>query len=334
MITVVFSNKNSGKNLRDKFRIHRMRKFVGDRGEVFATNTVDQLELIVSELHNMYKPEKVRMISDGGDGMQCHLVKLMNKYWPKTEPLPALGILPGGTINVLAKECGIKKGKKYMKSVLESREEELFYQDIDFMRITDSNNVESYGFSFGVGAPITLLEESYKRKKWKALQVGFIIARLLTSKLFGSSKLWREKYYTLFNQKQHIHAYAGTNGTAIEWDNDFLGIMAQSIKSIGLPKSKMFYKAQQSAGNFHAIGTSAELIDIVPYFIPLYFGKKIPGMDIDVQTNYFSVSSEQPIKYQVNGELEYFVNNEARRYSANQITVEHGLTLKIIKAAP
>ena len=52
-----------------------------------------------------------------------------------------------------------------------------------------------------------------------------------------------------------------------------------------------------------------------------------------MQTNYFSVSSEQPIRYQVNGELEHFVENEAKKYLANQITVEHGLTLKIIKAA-
>jgi hypothetical protein len=220
-----------------------------------------------------------------------------------------------------------------MKGVLESKEEDLFYQDIDFMRITDNNNVESYGFTFGVGAPITLLEESYKHKKWKAVQVSFIIARLLCSKIFGSSKIWREKYYNLFNQKEHLHIYAGTNGNTVEWDSDFLGVMAQSIKSLGLPKSKMFYRAQQSAGNFHALGTSADLIDLVPYFIPMYLGKKVPGMDIDVQTNYFSVSSEKPIRYQVNGELEYFVENESKKYSANQITVEHGLTLKIIKAA-
>lgn len=330
MTTVVLTNKNSGKNRIDKFRIHRMRKFVGDRGEVFATNSVEQLELIISEIYR-YKPKQI--ISDGGDGTQCQIVKLLKRYWPENEALPALGILPGGTINVLAKECGIKKSKKYMKSILESKEEELFYQDIDFMKITDNNNVESYGFTFGVGAPITLLEESYKRKRWKAAQVGLIIARLLASKIFGSSKIWREKYYNLFNQKQHIHAHAGTNGSTVEWDDNFLGIMAQSIKSIGLPKSKMFYRAQQSAGNFHVLGTPVDLIELIPYFIPMYLGKKVPGMNIDVQTSYFNVSSEQPIKYQVNGELEHFVDNESKKYLANQITVEHGLTLKIIKAA-
>lgn len=334
MITIVLSNKNSGKNLRDKFRINRMRKFVGDRGEVFATNSVDHLEMIVSELHNMHRPERIRVVLDGGDGMSCQFVKLLSKYWPKPEPLPAVGLLPSGTMNFLPKECGIKKGKKYMKSILESKEEELFYQDIDFMKIKDNNDVESYGFSFGVGAPITLLEEWNKHKKLKALQVGFILSRLLASKMLGVSKIWRQKYYDMFNQKQHIHAYAGTNGSTVEWDSDFLGIMAQSIKSIGLPKSKMFYRAQQSAGNFHALGTSVELIEVLPYIVPLYLGKKVPIMDIDMQTNYFSVSSEQPIKYQVNGELEYFVGNEAKQYSANQITAEHGLTLKIIKAAP
>lgn len=333
MKTVVLSNMNSGKNLRDKFRIHRMKKFVGNRGEVFATGSVDELEFIVSNLHRMYMSEKFWVVLDGGDGLWCQYAGLVSKYWPKEEALPATGAIPGGTTNVLTKECEIKKGKKYMKSILESKEEDLFYQDIDFMKITDNNNVESYGFTFGVGAPITLLEEWNKHKKLKALQVGFILTRLLASKMLGVSKIWRQKYYDMFNQKQHIHAYAGTNGSAVEWDADFLGIMAQSIKSLGLPKSKMFYRAQQSTGNFHAMGTSAELIDLVPYFVPMYLGKKIPGMDIDVQTNYFSVSSEQPIKYQVNGELEYFVGNEAKRYSANSISVEHGLTLKIIKAA-
>ncbi|MFA5888502.1 MAG: diacylglycerol kinase family protein, partial [Candidatus Nanoarchaeia archaeon] len=97
MTTVVFTNKNSGKNLRDKFRIYRMRNFVGDRGEVFATSSVEHLELIVSEIYR-YRP--TRIISDGGDGTQCQIVKLLKKYWPANEPLPALGILPGGTINV------------------------------------------------------------------------------------------------------------------------------------------------------------------------------------------------------------------------------------------
>ncbi|HII15720.1 MAG TPA: hypothetical protein HA362_05400 [Nanoarchaeota archaeon] len=334
MKIVVISNMNSGKNLRDKLRVYRMEKFVGDRGQVYATASVDELGDIVSCLYKMYQAERFGVVLDGGDGLSCQYVKHSNRYWPKGIPQPAVALLRGGTMNFLPKECGIKSNKKYMKAILESKEEDLFYQDIDFMKITDNNKVESYGFSFGIGAPVTLLKEWNKHKKLKALQVGFILARLLASKMLGVSKIWRQKYYDLFNQKQHIHAYAGTNGSTIEWDADFLGIMAQSIKSIGLPYSKMFYRAQQSAGNFHVLGTSADLIELMPYLPAMYLGKKVPGMDADTQTNYFCAVSEREMEYTVNGELEYFVENEAKTYLANQITAEHGLTLKIIKAAP
>ena len=73
MSVIMFTNKNSGKNLRDKRRIYHLRKLIGDDGQVFATTSVEHLEELVADLYDDMNPSKV--IIDGGDSTYLHWVE-------------------------------------------------------------------------------------------------------------------------------------------------------------------------------------------------------------------------------------------------------------------
>lgn len=318
--TIMFTNLNSGKNLRDRHRVRKLQKMLGNKGVLFATKDYRQLEGIVSQVPN-YNPD--RIIIDGGDGSVTAFLSTLLPYWPKEKKLPPVGITAGGTFNMLSKHCKVHP-KRYLSDIIHAEDEELYYQGIDMMKITDSNGLATYGFSFGVGLPITLLEEYYKQKRWKMFKIALIAGRLIFSQMF------RHKYYKLFANKTELEVTSSVEGKDYECNGKYLGIMAQTIESAGSRLIHPFYKAQQKPGFFHAMGTVMGLDNFLPYALPFALGKVIPGMGLDIQTNLLDLKSEAPIKYHVNGEFDFI----DRAYCADKIKVEHGLTLNIIKASP
>jgi len=316
---IMFSNPKSGKNLRDKLRVRKLRDLINNNGRLYATQTFDDLEKKVSELVTK-NPECIVM--DGGDGQSTIILSLLKRYWPENKPLPPFGLIPGGTYNILSKECEIKNPKKYLKNILKLGIKDLSFREIDMLKITDNNDLTSYGFSFGVGGPITLLEEAYKRKKLKYVRVALMFARLLFSRVF------RQKYFELFNQKTPLDIKTNIEGEGLNFEGNYLGVMAQTIKPAGLKISKTFYKADSRRGYFHAMGTQMELGTFIDYLWPFLRGREIPGMDLNAQTNNLQLTSKKPIKYNVNGELDLM----GKPYFAEQMNVEHGLTMKIIQS--
>lgn len=315
----MFTNLKSGKNLRDKYRVRRIRDLLDNEGHLYATKSPDDLEKRVSDLHKK-NPECI--VLDSGDGGITVFLSLLKRYWPEEKPLPPFGLIPGGTFNVLSKECEIKKPKKYLKNILESEVKDLSYREVDMLKVSDDNGLESYGFSFGVGGTTTLLDEYYKRKRLKHIRIAFMFARLLFSRVF------RQKYYELFNQKAPLNVKTTVQGEEFEFNGNYLGVMAQTIKPAGLKISKTFYKADSRKEHFHLMGTQMELGTFIDYLWPFLRGRKIPNMDLDVQTNNFQITSEEPIKYNLNAEFELL----DKPYFANQMNVEHGLTMKVIQS--
>lgn len=326
MLIEFYSNMNSGKNLRDRWRIHKFRKIVGDNGQVFATKSEDQLELIVEDMH---KRRPKCAILDTGDGGLCKFISLLVKYWPASEEMPSIALVDGSTFGVVAKQCNVPKKRKDVKKYIEQiiADEGIYRQNIDFIKVRDNNGIETYGFSFGVGTVVTLLEEVYKRKTWKMARVGLILARLRFSKMF------REQYYALFNQKTNFNVQVNVDGQIQSYDDEYLAIMAQTIKSIGLRGSETFYRAQERTGYFHVRGVAEELKEVMRLknMARIYSG--LPFGKLDEQTDITTISSEEPFPYQMNGDLEFRTNGHIIPYLANRVTIEHGKTFQFLKAA-
>lgn len=325
MAVIMFTNKNSGKNLRDKRRIHKLRKLIGNDGQVFATTSVEHLEELVSNLYDDMRPSKV--IIDGGDSTHCTVVEKIYRHWPSGKELPSFGLIPGGTWNLLSKQCQVKKPKKYIEDIVRGREERLFYQGIDLMKISDDTGVEKYGFTFGLGVPVKLLEEAYKRKQWKWARIAMIITNVIL----------KGKYYTEFAKETPLKVNVGLNGNSKDYSGSYAGIMAQTIETVGkfIKPMTMFYRAQKLDGHFHALAGSKKVIDdLLFYGLPLSYGKELPQsvVPIDVQTNSLYIYSEKPLNYQVNGDLARYENGKLVPYCANEFHVTQGLRIKIIQS--
>lgn len=331
---VLFNNPHSGANLRDKSRIKRMQKIVGNKGIVHNTKDLESLEKVISDLYRQ-KPKAV--IISGGDMTTSYVITLMKKHWPEGEELPGFAALPSGTFSILAKESAHLKEKRkmrrlfltpgsyfnnwirgenpleYLNDIVKSGDDDLFYRDVGLMKVTDNHDNLVYGFSFGTGLTIDLLQEYYTAKRLKWYKVSSMLIRLVSSALFNGN------YYRKFNKQEPF----SING---EEPENYIGIMAQTLKSIGLPKSTPFYKAELSPGKFHALGFRMNLAKFMRYFPAFYAGDQIPG-SLDVQTDYIAISSEKEFLYNVNGDLDFF----GKPLMANLVKIEHGLVLKMVQ---
>ncbi len=325
---VVLSNPNSGRNFRDKSRFKTIQKIVGNRGIVYSTKNPDCLEKILSDLP---KHDPKALIISGGDGTVSTVVTKLMRYWPGEKELPVLGVIPSGTINILAKEYTSNKKTPlrpfryfknlfndadqldYLRGMVSLPEERLFYKDVDFMKVSDNNGLCTYGFSAGAGLIVDLLHEYYKAKHLKLIKMSSMAVHLMWSALFNG------KYYQSLNKK---HSFS-VNGDEPE---DYLWIVSQTLQSVGTPKSSPFYKAQLCSGKFHTMGAKFNLDKFIRYFPAFYSGDEIPGM-LDIQTDSIVLSSEQEFAYQVNGDLDYL----GKPFKACILKMEHGITCKIVQ---
>jgi diacylglycerol kinase family enzyme len=311
---VVLVNPRSGHNLRDKLRIWKIRSLVA-KGAVYATKSWDELDKVASELPQM-KPDIIAI--DGGDGTISTVVGAVYKHWPQDTQLPYFSFLRGGTFNALPKYVGIENGISYLKTIANTPKEQLFFQDVDFMEVEDNHKRKFLGFSFGIGLPVLLLQEFYKKKKkrWKYLRVALMMLKLLLSAAVGG------EYFQRFNR--HIPLKVGDK------EGKWLSVICQTIPSFGLPKCGMFYRAGITHGKFHALATESPLNEVCWYATAIYGGRSVPIAQLDLQTNSLHIHSDTEFIYQVNGELDYW----GERCIANEVHIRHGLTLKIVKAIP
>jgi diacylglycerol kinase family enzyme len=282
---------------------------------VYATKSWEELDRVATELPQQ-RPDIVAI--DGGDGTISTVVSAVCKHWPKDVDLPAFAFLRGGTFNALPKHVGITQGIPYLKNLIETPPERMFFQDVDLMEIEDNRGSKFLGFSFGVGLPVLLLQEFYKKKKrkWKYLRVAFMILKLLLSALYNG------KFCRQFDQ----HLPLTIENEKGQW----LAVMCQSIPSFGLPKCAMFYRAGIAHGKFHVLGTEATLKEVGWYATAIYGGRYVPISQIDLQTESLVIQSDSEFTYQVNGELEYW----GQKCVSTRVQIRHGVTLKVAKAVP
>ncbi len=317
--TVVFTNPNAKSNVFDKTRVMTIERIVGSNGKVIRTQKAEDLEERISGLHKL-NPESITV--DGGDGTMLTFFTTFVKHWPKFKEFPPFAIIPGGTWNVMARHADIskRKWKEYLTGIIKSRKEDLSLQDIGLIRVRDNEWAETYGFSYGMGLPITLLEEYYTAKYLKEAKLAAMILHMVGSAMVDG------EFYRKFAGK---HAVKVSNGSGIEREASVLGLMAQSVPSVGLPKSHMFYQATHSE-RFHVLGAEIDIIELLIQSPALYLGKMhlLSKLGIiDLQTDHYKIRSEEPFRYQVNGDMSYL----GKGLVANEVTLEHGKRIDVIK---
>jgi len=325
MVTVgLFTNKKSGKNkldfkrYGDNLRIKKLKKIIKDKGQVYETGaSKDYMADLEDKIKQVCKDEPDIIAIDGGDGSISTVLTMLDKFW-NYDGIPPVAIIEGGTFNVLAKEMDIKKPFKYLENIIATDDaDELTTKGINMMRVKDNLGHDQLSFSAAIGFPIDILEEFYKKKHLKYFRVGLMAIRTLGSAIVDGS------YYKKFDNKQKIKVTTkGNSGKIITLEDEWLGLMAQSTKSFGMPQSlsKLFqprtFRNAETEGRFHAVGMTIDFRKFLQYLPSILIGDSTTYTDwegrqerrvleLDKQLSELTLESEKPIKYQFNGELNF-----------------------------
>ncbi len=138
-------NANSRKVRRRPQLIEELRTLFGDRGPFFVTNSPDELPTVLTAIQ---KQQKNTILICGGDGtLRQTLSTLISIY--EEEPFPRIGILKGGTMNVVAGGLGIWRSPiRQLKHILKRADQKqpLHYKKRRLLRVN-----HDHGFIFAVG---------------------------------------------------------------------------------------------------------------------------------------------------------------------------------------
>ena len=343
MISVgVFTNLKSGKNRLDiqrygqSKRLKKCRSIIGNEGEVYVTGDSEDYML---DLENKVtqacrdKPDVVAI--DGGDWTISTVLTMLEKHWQEDE-LPPVALLGGGTFNNLPKRMDIKKPFEYLQNIVDSEElNDLTVQGIKMMRVNDDSSHEHLSFSTGVGFPVELLEEIYRKKHLKYFWIATMTLRAVGSAIVNGD------YCQKFNKKQRMVVTGEGNGGELYKEDKWLGLVAQSIESLGIPKylpqPRIFRKAE-SEGRFHAIGTTLDFRELLMYMPAIYAGKSVQYRDsltdefhsvlsLNKQLKSIKIQSEELFKYQSCGELSY----GDKPFKTRELYIDAGKSIDFIK---
>ena len=249
----VVLNPKSGKNLRDPGAARRLARALGDRGVVRAAHSIDELYRIAEDFQRL----EIDVLGiSGGDGTNhVTLTGFIDVY--KSQSLPQVAFLRGGTMNTVANHIGIPHGKpeglldRLIRAYAERAVRPLVNVERHVMRMGTT-----YGFLFGTGAVYGFLAEYYRGGSGKPSPV--IAARTLLNGV-GSALVGGEVVSRI------AAPFRGwvelDDGTSWE-ERDYFAVAGGTIDQIGL-NFKPFYRWAEQPGTFHLLGIHTSAMGFV-----------------------------------------------------------------------
>lgn len=111
----------------------------------------------------------------GGDGTIYHVINEMLRNQAPGEPMPRLALLGGGTMNVTGRMCGMtaSPGENFRAIMHAYLTDQLLWREVPVIEVC-AGSERSYGFTFGMGPLVRLLDryESGSKGKLAALSLG------------------------------------------------------------------------------------------------------------------------------------------------------------------
>ena len=178
----IITNPHAKLNKRNPKRQKILSYIAGKQGVLKITNDIKDLKLAAQEFYE----QKISVLAiNGGDGTISRTITAFIEVYGN-KPLPRICILPGGTINTLAKNLGISGGpEKNLYKLIESHRHGEKLDSVGLHTI----QVEGYfGFLFANGICSNFLKEFYRKKTnvWGSifLFLKTVISFIFRGKLF------------------------------------------------------------------------------------------------------------------------------------------------------
>jgi hypothetical protein len=194
----------------------------------------------------------------GGDGTIYHVINQLLKNPP--ERLPQLAFLGGGTMNVTGRLCGMtgSPGDNFRAVVHAFRTDKLAFREVPLVRVQTAQSA-SYGFTFGIGPLVRLLDRYEHGQKGKLAAVA-LGARAIASAL---SPLRGSFGGLLDNMEAEVHA----DGVRLPFDR-YSAVFANTTGTVQRLVHPFSHERRRGSFHFLAYAISArELAMMVPSLI-------------------------------------------------------------------
>lgn len=300
---VVLRNANAGKR-KKALPSKELVKKLGSRGHLIETFSLHELQK-ASEAVVHADPDLI--VLWGGDGTITATISALIKAYQK-RPLPPVCLLPGGTMNVVARALNPESDPV---AVLESLLK-LFYQSapLPLLRRTLLRHEEQYGFLFGIGLLANFLEALYEGDRAGTFRSAYVLGRACVEALWGGGLI--PKLFQPFEAKVTVN---GKLWPQTRWVN----VSAGGTEALGLG-FKPYIRCAEKEGFVHLIGHDLTPMKVLRELPGIHRGLGMKEVQQDI-TNHFVIEASRPMVYSLEGEL----------YEAKErFEVKSGPTLQLV----
>jgi diacylglycerol kinase family enzyme len=284
----VITNPRSRVNQRDPGKMRELGYLLGSRGSAEATRSLDDLYRAAEE----FKAAAIDILGiNGGDGtIHVTLTAFLRVYGDA--PFPKVAILPGGTLNTIARGVGIR-----------GRPQEMLYEVIDRyhqgeeLRVVERHILqvgERFGFIFGNGLIANFLEAYYATGRPSPIMGAKVLARAIASSVLR----------TAFSKRLFRRFVGRVSVDGEVWARpDFATIAAGTVPEIGLGFAP-FHRCDEKPDHFALLGIHTTALGLILDLPRVYRARPMRrDKAISAVARAALLESEEPFAYTIDGDL-------------------------------
>jgi diacylglycerol kinase (ATP) len=316
---VVFVNPHSRANRRDPALARRFAETMGEHGQVLAPRSLEEL---ADEARRLAEAPPDIIGIHGGDGTLHRAVGALIEAFGLSPPgsdganrLPPLAILPGGTMNVVARSLGVyAHPERTVRSLVADLRGGL---PADTLSRRCLHVGKSFGFVFGNGLMANFLEEYYGgdgKGSYGPLRAMWILTRTFLSALVRGP--YARRMFRSFRGRVWV------DGKALPWPR-LTGLGAATVREVGLG-FKLNHRADEDPDRFSVLAIHAGPVALAADLVPVHQGRGIaPKRAWSAVASQLAIEAESPRwSYTIDGDL---------YHAEGRIEVGLGPPLRIVK---
>jgi diacylglycerol kinase (ATP) len=290
MISVIV-NPRSRANRRNPRIAADFQAIVGDRGQVLAPKSLEELNAMAADL-NKSRPSAIAI--HGGDGTLHKTVTALGRAFGD-DPLPPVAILCGGTMNVVATSLRIRERPSvFLTAVVDADRNG---QPLEMMRRRCLRIGDELGFLFGSGLPANFLAEYYAPSGYGPGRAAWLLFRAFCSALWHGPFIRR-----MFKR---FEGSVRVDGEPLA-QTVFVGLMAGTVREVGLG-FKLVHRADDDPERFGVLAMHSAVLSLMWDVLAVQGGRGIAP-----QRAFSAVASQMDV-HSKNGAMAYTIDGDLYR---------------------